>query len=91
MGLRAGKAPAFGLLCDFVSARTLTTFWLIPVVQSRYISLQEREKSKGSILPSRFCSRRLVCPMPTVELVPVKNDVGRCWDCFLEAELEAEP
>ena len=54
MGLRAGKAPAFGLLCDFVSARTLTTFWLIPVVQSRYISLQEREKSKGSILPSKF-------------------------------------
>ncbi|KAM9593535.1 uncharacterized protein ACIBXB_005204 isoform 1-T1 [Morphnus guianensis] len=25
--------------------------------QSRYISLQEKEKSKGSILPSKFCSR----------------------------------
>ena len=91
MGLRAGKASGFGLLCGFVSARTLTAFWLIPAVRSRSISLQEREKPKGSILSSRFCSRRLVCPMSTVELVPVKNGVGRCWDCFLEAELEAEP
>ena len=27
--------------------------------------------------------------MPTG--VPVKNDVERCWDCFLEEELQAEP
>ncbi|KAM9593459.1 uncharacterized protein ACIBXB_005127 [Morphnus guianensis] len=33
--------------------------------QSRYISLQEKEKSKGSILPSKFCSRHQSarCPL----------------------------
>ena len=23
--------------------------------------------------------------------MPAKNDVGRCWDCFPEEELQAEP
>lgn len=28
--------------------------------------------------------------MSALEVVPVKNDVKRCWDYFLEEELQAE-
>lgn len=28
--------------------------------------------------------------MSALEVVPVKNDVERCWDCFLKEELQAE-
>lgn len=28
--------------------------------------------------------------MSTLEVVPVKNDVERCWDCFLQEELQVE-
>lgn len=28
--------------------------------------------------------------MSALEVVPVKNDIKRCWDCFLKEELQAE-
>jgi len=28
--------------------------------------------------------------MSSLEVVPVKDDVERCWDSFLEEELQAE-